>query len=149
MQLALEHCRKVNKPNFSAIARQFPPVNRQTLKRRFEGTQDSRAQANSDSRQCLSIEQEKQLISHINMLTKRHLPPTSAIVQNLVEEIIGREVGKNWTSQFICRHKDKLKSLYLHNIDNMCTKAEYGPVFKQYFDLVSVFLLYIIYFICS
>jgi hypothetical protein len=43
MLLALEHCRKVNKPNFSAIARQFPPVNRQTLKRRFEGTQNSRA----------------------------------------------------------------------------------------------------------
>ena len=99
MQLALEHCRKVDKPNFSAIARQFPPVNRQTLKRRFEGTQNSRAQANSDSRQCLSIEQEKQLISHINMLTKRHLPPIFAIVRNLAEEIIGRAVGKNWTSQ--------------------------------------------------
>ena len=43
MQLALEHCRKVDKPNFSAIARQFPPVNCQTLKHRFEGTQNSRA----------------------------------------------------------------------------------------------------------
>ena len=146
MLLALEHCRKVNKPNFSAIVCQFPPVNRQTLKRRFEGTQNSRAQANSDSQQCLSIEQEKQLISHINMLTKRHLPPTSTIVQNLAEEIIGRAVEKKWTSQFICRHKDKLESLYLRNIDNMRTKAEYGPVFKQYFDLVSVFLLRIIDF---
>jgi hypothetical protein len=37
MQLALEACREVNDPNFSAIARQFPPVNRQTLKRRFHG----------------------------------------------------------------------------------------------------------------
>ena len=73
------------------------------------------------------------------MLTKRHLPPTSTIVRNLGEEIIGWEVGKNWTSQFIRRHKDKLESLYLRNIDNMRTKAEYGPVFKQYFDLVSVF----------
>ena len=51
--------------------------------------------------------------------------------------------------QFIHRHKDKLERLYLHNIDNMRTKAEYGPVFKQYFDLVSIFLLRIIYFICS
>ena len=73
------------------------------------------------------------------MLTKCHLPPTSAIVQNLAEEIISREVGKNWTSQFIRWHKDKLESLYLRNIDNMHTKAEYGPVFKQYFNLVSVF----------
>ena len=69
----------------------------------------------------LSIEQEKQLISHINMLTKRHLPPTSAIVRNLAEEIIGQEVGKNWTSQFIRRHKDKLESLYLCNIDKCVT----------------------------
>ncbi len=95
MQLALECCHEVDRPNFSAIARQFPPVNCQTLKCRFEGSQSSRAQANSNSRQCLSIEQEKQLISHINMLTKRHLPPTSAIVWNLAEEIIGRAVGKN------------------------------------------------------
>ena len=146
MQLALECCREAKKPNFSAIAHQFPPVNRQTLKRRFEGTQNSRAQANSDSQQCLSIEQEKQLISHINMLTKRHLPPTSAIVQNLAEEIIGRAVGKNWTSQFVHRHEDKLESLFLRNLDNMRTKAEYGPVFKLYFDLVSVFLLRIIDF---
>jgi hypothetical protein len=80
------------------------------------------------------------------MLTKRHLPPTSAIVQNLAEEIIGQAVEKNWTSQFICRHKDKPQSFYLRNIDNMHTKAEYGPVFKQYFDLVSVFLLRIIDF---
>jgi hypothetical protein len=37
MQLALEACREVNDHNFSAIARKFPPVNRQTLKRRFYG----------------------------------------------------------------------------------------------------------------
>ena len=43
MQLALEACRDVENPNFSAIARQFLPVNRQTLQRRFEGTQSSRA----------------------------------------------------------------------------------------------------------
>jgi len=35
MQLALEACCEVSDPNFSAIARQFPLVNRQTLKRRF------------------------------------------------------------------------------------------------------------------
>jgi hypothetical protein len=34
MQLALEACREVSNPIFSDITRQFPPVNRQTLKRR-------------------------------------------------------------------------------------------------------------------
>ena len=49
MQLALNACCDVDKPNFSAIALEFPLVNRQTLKRRFDGTQGLRAQANSDS----------------------------------------------------------------------------------------------------
>jgi flagellar motor protein MotB len=56
MQLALDACSELDKPNFSAIARQFPPVNRQTLKRRFYGEQDLRAFANSLTGQNLSIE---------------------------------------------------------------------------------------------
>ena len=95
MQLALEACREVSNPIFSDIARQFPPVNRQTLKRRFYGEQGSRALANSIHRQNLTIEQEEQLILHINMLTNRGLPPTSSIVRNLAEEMIERPIGKN------------------------------------------------------
>lgn len=95
MQLALDACNGVENPNFSAIACQFPPVNRQTLQRRFEGTQNSRAQSNSVHRQNLTMEQEDQLIRHINMLTARSLPPTSSIVRNLAEEMIQHKVGKN------------------------------------------------------
>jgi flagellar motor protein MotB len=143
MQLALDACHAVDKPIFSAIAREFPPVNRQTLKRRFYGEQDSRANSNSTHRQNLTSEQEEQLILHINMLTNRGLPPTSQIVRNLAEEMIHRKVRKNWTGQFIQRHKDRLQSLYLRNINNMRTQAEYAPVIKLFFDLVSdVFILY-------
>jgi flagellar motor protein MotB len=39
MQLALDACRAVDNPIFSAIAREFPPINRQTLRRRFYGEQ--------------------------------------------------------------------------------------------------------------
>jgi transposase-like protein len=119
MQLALDACYAADKPNFSAIARQFPPVNRTTLRRRFHGEQESRAKSNSTYQQNLTAEQEEQLIQHINMLTNRSLPPTSQIVRNLAEEMIHRKVGKNWTSQFIQRHKDRLQNLYLRNIDNM------------------------------
>jgi transposase-like protein len=80
MQLALDACHAVNKPNFSAIAQEFPLVNRQTLRRRFYREQESRAQSNSAHRQNLTTEQEEQLILHINMLTNRGLPPTSHIV---------------------------------------------------------------------
>jgi hypothetical protein len=48
MQLALNACCDASDPNFSAIARQFPPVNRQILKRQFHGEQSSRASASSN-----------------------------------------------------------------------------------------------------
>jgi hypothetical protein len=47
MQLALEACRQVANPNFSAIAQEFPLTNRHTLCRRFEGIQTSRREAHS------------------------------------------------------------------------------------------------------
>ena len=146
MQLALAECSEYDKPNYSAIARKYPPVNRLTLSRRFLGEQVSRTIANSEHRQCLSIEQEEVLISHINKLTRRGLPPTSTIVRNLAEEMISRPIGKNWTAQFVKRHADQLKSLYLRNIDNMRTKAEYAPMIKLFYDLVRLFniLLYCI-----
>ena len=95
MQLALEACRQVANPNFSAIAREFPPTDRHTLRRRFEGIQTSRREAHSIHHQNLSIEEEEQLIITINKLTARGLPPTSQMVRNLAEEMISRPVGKN------------------------------------------------------
>src|SRR5438045_4722332 len=136
MQLALEACREVDNPNFTAIARDFPPVNRQTLKRRFYGQQNSRAEAISQSRKNLTNMEEEELIKHINMLTDRGLPPTSAMVQNIAEEMIGRAVGKNWTGQFVKRYKDRLQRVYLRNIDNMTIQSDYLPIIQHFFDLV-------------
>ena len=45
MQLALEACRQVADPNFSAIAQEFPLTDRHTLRQRFEGIQTSRREA--------------------------------------------------------------------------------------------------------
>jgi hypothetical protein len=67
------------------------------------------------------------------------MPPTSSIVQNLAEEIRGEQVGKNWTGQFIQRHKNRLKSLYLRNIDNLRVTADYTLMFTLFFALVSDF----------
>jgi hypothetical protein len=67
------------------------------------------------------------------------MPPTSHIVKNLAEEIRGRAVGKNWTGQFIQRHKDELKSMYLRNIDNLRVASEYAPMYLLFFNLVSLY----------
>jgi hypothetical protein len=58
------------------------------------------------------------------------------MVQNLAKEMVGQPVGKNWTGQFIKRYKDQLQSIYLRNIDNMRTQAEYALIIQHFFDLV-------------
>jgi hypothetical protein len=75
MQLALDACRAAEKPNFTAIARDFPSVNRQTLKRRFDGQQSSRASAISTYCKSLTTIEEEELINHVNMLMNHGLPP--------------------------------------------------------------------------
>ena len=65
------------------------------------------------------------------------MPLTSQIVKNLAEEVIGRSVRKNWTANFVRRYQGELRSLYLHNINNLRVKGEYIPTYKLFFDLVS------------
>ena len=95
MQLALDDLRSQSNPNYGATADRYKGVDRTTLRRRFEGTQVSRKVANAEHQQRLTMAQEEALISHINKLTDRGLPPTSQIVCNLAEEIVGGPVGKN------------------------------------------------------
>ena len=77
------------------------------------------------------------LIHRINTLTNRGMPPTSHIVKNLVEELKGKEVEKNWVGQFVKRHRIRLKSLYLRNINNLRAGAEYALMFQLFFSIVS------------
>ena len=95
--------------------------------------------ANSQYCQALTNAQEKALISIINNLTNCNMPPTSAIVKNLAEEIRGGPVGKNWTSGFLKRHKDELRSQYLSNIDNKRVKGEFPLVYEEFFKLVECY----------
>ena len=74
------------------------------------------------------------------------MPPTSQIMKNMAEEIYGGEVNKNWTANFCRRHKTKLKSLYLRNIDNQRAKAEYAPMFEHFFELVMLTLYNLVIF---
>jgi hypothetical protein len=59
--------------------------------------------------------------------------------------MIGQPVGKNWTGQFVKCYKNRLKSLYLYNIDKDQIKAEYPPVFEHFYKLVGISLLIICY----
>jgi hypothetical protein len=123
-------------PNYSQVAREFG-IERTTLMRRHKGICASRLEATSLYHKLLTDTQEEALISQINKLTVRRLPPTSQIVRNLAEEVIGRDVSKNWTANFVYRHSSRLKSLYLRNIDNLRMKSEYRPYIQFFFNLVA------------
>jgi AraC-like DNA-binding protein len=62
-------------PNFESMALRAG-LTRSTLSRRFRGVTTSRAEVNSEYRQCLIIAQEEALIKQINKLLIRNMPPT-------------------------------------------------------------------------
>jgi hypothetical protein len=137
-ELALSDLGKQANPNFLGTARKYK-VHRTTLQRRFEGTQQTIRIARSQTHQCLSLAQEEALIGLINSLTDRSMPPTSQIVHNLAEELIGKPVGKNWVGKFVRRYKDRLNSVYLRTIDNKRVKAEYIPNLERFYKLVYLY----------
>src|SRR5450432_1690514 len=62
--LAMEDIGKQAMPNWLGTARRFQ-IDRETLKRRFNGSQQSIRLARSETHQCLSIVQEETLIGYI------------------------------------------------------------------------------------
>ena len=136
LALAITDLESQDTPNYNATAKKYG-IARSTLRRRFKGETVSVQQHHAERLQCLYTIQEETLISQINQLPRLGCPPTPQITRNLAQAIIGRTVGKNWHLVFIKCHKNRLKSLYLHNIDNDRQKAEYRPMFEHYFALVS------------
>jgi hypothetical protein len=94
MRKALADAESSSKPNYAEIARKYK-LEQTTLSKRARGQTTSREQFQSERHQCLTNAQEHVLINQINRLTDRGIPPTSQIVKNFAEEIIGHAVGKN------------------------------------------------------
>lgn len=136
MQKALDELNTGESIDYSKVARKWE-VNRSTLSRRHRDVSRSKEDFLSESVQLLSKDQEETLISHINDMTNRGAPPTSQIVRNLAEEVRGSPIGKNWTAGFVRRHRDRLLSPYLRNIEGLRVKADYEPLFHHFYDLVS------------
>lgn len=136
LALAIADLKSQDTPNYNGTAKKYG-IARSTLRRRFKGETVSIQQHHAEKLQCLNTIQEQTLIDQISKLTHLGCPPTPQITRNLAEAIIGHSVGKNWHAGFIRRHKNRLHSFYLHNIDSDRQKAEYKPMFKHYFALVS------------
>ncbi|PMD23339.1 hypothetical protein NA56DRAFT_669887 [Hyaloscypha hepaticicola] len=102
-------------PNYRQVSEKYS-LTRITLIRRFLGLCTSRQEATSLHYKLLTDTQEEALVNQINKLTIRGMPPTTHIVKNLVEEIIGRYIYKNWTAHFVKRYSDCLKTIDDYNI---------------------------------
>jgi hypothetical protein len=75
MEKALDLLNRKLLPNFESMALRAG-LTHSTLSCRFRGVTTSRAEANSEYRQCLTIAQEEALIKQINKLLIRNMPPT-------------------------------------------------------------------------
>ena len=137
IQLAIADLNAQLVPNYTATAKKYELV-RSTLTRRIHGQTESRAESLSNHSQRLTNGQEEVLIGYINKLTDRAIPPTTHIVKNMAEELAGHSVGKNWTSNFVKRHENCLKSIYLRNIDNLRVKADHTAWFEYFYEQVSL-----------
>ena len=121
--------------NVNSVVKKYSLVE-STLRRWFKGETASVQTQSSEYKQWLTLTQKKALIEQINHLTDRELLSISQMIRNLAEKMLEGAVSKNWTGQFCQWYKNQLKSLYLHNIDSKRMKAEYLPIFKQFYDLI-------------
>ena len=135
MEAAIAHLNRQKSLNYAEAARTCG-IDSSTLWRRHKGLTVSRAEATSTHRQRLNDVQEDTLLGYIDALTDRHIPPTTQIIKNLAEEIIGGPIGKNWTARFTKCHFKHINSLYLHPLDHACISAESVAVFEHFYIFV-------------
>jgi Tc5 transposase DNA-binding domain/helix-turn-helix, Psq domain len=111
-------------------------VNRSTLSRRFNGKTVSRQEAASIYTRHLSNTQEQAIITWINGLANRGLPPTPQMIRNEVQYVLKCDIGMNWVTKFYKRHSSTIISKYLKGIDKARYIAENKAYFNNYYQQV-------------
>ena len=70
-----------------------------------------------EQKRLLNNTQEETLISWINDLTGKGLPPSYEMLRNFAKEISGEKPGKQWPYRFLKRHQDKLVCKFTLGMD--------------------------------
>jgi transposase-like protein len=117
IKLAITDLESQAQSNFSSTARIYD-INRITLARRFKNESISKQNTISYISKALTNAEEDVLVRYINDLNARGLPPTPQIMKNLTEEIANTNLRPNWTTRFLQRKKNVLRSVYLTTIDH-------------------------------
>jgi len=136
LDAALASLRLSKSINYAETAREYK-CDETTLRRRHQGKQRSRQDADFMYKSYLSKQQEKDLVAYINKLTARGLPPTIPMVKNFGEDLAKRDVGKNWAYEFVQRHKEVITCDWLKGEDLSRKRADNSQRYKVYFERVS------------
>ncbi|KAJ6436259.1 DDE superfamily endonuclease, CENP-B-like protein [Purpureocillium lavendulum] len=122
--------------NYAATARRFN-CDETTLRRRHQGKQRSRRDADRLYKSRLSKQQERDLIAYIHKLSSRGIPPTLSMIKNFAQDIAKTEVGKDWPYRFVQRYRDELGCTSFDGLDMSRKRADNASRYKAYFELVS------------
>ncbi|KAK2926503.1 hypothetical protein FoTM2_013371 [Fusarium oxysporum f. sp. vasinfectum] len=108
---ALEFLKTSGSINYAATAKKFE-CDETTLRRRHQGKQRARRDADSLYKSRLSKQQEQDLVTYIRKLSLRGIPPTLSMIRNFAQDIAKIEVGKNWPYSFVQRHRNEIDSSF-------------------------------------
>jgi Tc5 transposase DNA-binding domain len=137
---ALEFLKSADKINYAKTARDFN-CDETTLRRRHQGKQRSRRDADRLYKSSLSKQQERDLITYIHKLSSRGIPPTLPMVKNFAQDIAKTKVGKDWPYNFVRRNHAELGCIWFDGLDAARKRADNVSRYKDYFELVGPSIL--------
>jgi hypothetical protein len=88
------------------------------------------------AQQLLSPQQEEGLMEYIGGLTACGLPPTRAMIQNFVSNILKKQVGEGWVLRFINHNHNHLISKWSASMGVVRYQADSQRKYELYFDLL-------------
>jgi hypothetical protein len=112
----LEFLKTSGSINYDATAKKFK-CDETTLRRRHQGKQRARRDADSLYKSRLSKQQEQDLVTYIRKLPLRGIPPTLSMIRNFAQDIAKIEVGKNWPYSFVQRHRNEIDCTWFDGFD--------------------------------
>ncbi|KAI8395973.1 hypothetical protein FOFC_21503 [Fusarium oxysporum] len=120
---ALEFLKTSGSINYAATAKKFE-CDETTLRRRHQGKQRARRDADSLYKSRLSKQQEQDLVTYIRKLSLRGIPPTLSMIRNFAQDIAKIEVGKNWPYSFVQRHRNEIDCTWFDGFDIARRRAD-------------------------
>ena len=120
---------------WSKIAEKHGVV-RSTLTRKWRGETQSREEK-AIAQQKLTLQQEEELVTYIEELTARHIPPTREMIQNFASSVAKELVSESWVTRFINSYSIHLISQYSTGMDANRHNADSYTKYELYFNLLQ------------